>query len=51
MQTKQKAQTTYTCTQRLIETCTDTNTDTYTHANTEIQKYLNKVKKNKPNSI
>ena len=43
MQTKQKAQTTHTCTQRLIETCTDT----YTHANTEIQKYLNTVKKKK----
>ena len=44
MQTQQKPQTTYTCTQRLTETCTDTNTDPHTckHRNIKIFN-LNKI--------
>ena len=40
MQTKQKPQTTHTCTQRLIEIHTD---KTETHANTEMQKLNIKI--------
>ena len=51
MPTKQKPQTTHTCTQRLIETNTYTNTDTHTHTRKHRNVKIFNYNKRKTNSI